>query len=199
MLRRTLLSLSENSSLRHWMEHSRLSRKLTARFVAGSALEDGIGVLKELRAEQILGTLDFLGENVTSLDEAAQSRDAYLRALEEIQRAGLSATVSIKLTQFGLDFSKQACCQNVQQLLERARHMNTRIEIDMESSQYTDRTIEILLELQEHYPGHVRGVLQAYLYRSETDIRVLSARQIPIRLCKGAYREPATVAFPRKA
>src|SRR5579875_159411 len=108
MLRRTLLSLSQNASLRRWMEQSRLSRSLTSRFVAGSTLADGIRVLIELSREQTLGTLDFLGENVTSLDEAAQSRDSYLKALDEIQRAQLPATVSIKLTQFGLDFSYQA-------------------------------------------------------------------------------------------
>jgi len=181
------------------MENSPLSRKLTARFIAGRTLDDGIHVLNELSREQILGTLDFLGENVTSLEESVQSKECYWRALEEIDRANLPATVSIKLTQFGLDFSEQACRDNVSALVERATRMNSRVEIDMESSDYTDRTLQLVVQLQKQCEGHVRAVIQAYLYRSEADIRMLSERKIPIRLCKGAYREPSTVAFPRKA
>jgi proline dehydrogenase len=199
MLRRTLLHLSENAVLRRWMENSPISQRLTSRFVAGRALEDGICVLKRLSNEGILGTLDFLGENVTSLAEAAQSRDSCIAALAEIDRAHLPATVSIKLTQFGLDFSKEACLENVTVLVERARQINTRVEIDMESSEYTDRTLEIVTQLQNRYEGSVRAVIQAYLYRSETDIKMISERHIPIRLCKGAYREPPSVAFPRKS
>lgn len=181
------------------MERSAVSRKLTSRFVAGSGLADGIRVLEKLAADRMLGTLDFLGENVKSLEEAAQSRGAYLAALEEISRAGLPATVSIKLTQFGLDFSEEACCANVVALAERAAAMGSRVEIDMESSDYTDRTLKIVSSLQERIPGHVRAVIQAYLYRSEADIGMLSGRNIPVRLCKGAYREPPTVAFAAKA
>ncbi len=199
MLRRTFLYLSTNASLRRWMENSPLSRRITSRFIAGRTLPEGIRVLKQLSAERTLGTLDFLGENVTSLDEAAQSRDSYLDALAEIERAGLAATVSLKLTQFGLDFSQDACLENVTALLERARRMHSRVEIDMESSEYTDRTLALVAQLQQRFPGHVRAVIQAYLYRSEADIRMLSGSGIPVRLCKGAYRESASVAFPHKA
>lgn len=199
MLRRTLLYLSEQGWLRHWMENSSVSRKLTARFIAGRSLSEGIRVLQNLSRERIFGTLDFLGENVASLEDATRSRDSYLAALAEIERAGLAATVSIKPTQFGLDFSETACRANVMALIERATAMNTRIEIDMESSAYTDRTLQLLSTIQELSPGHVRAVIQAYLYRSEADIRMLSERGIPIRLCKGAYREPVSVAFPKKS
>ncbi len=199
MLRRTLLHLSEKSWLRHWMERSPISRKLTSRFIAGSTLSDGIGVLKKLLRDRMLGTLDFLGENVRSLEEAAQSREAYLAALSEIEREQLPATVSIKLTQFGLDFSEEACCENVAALIERAAAMKSRVEIDMESSEYTDRTLKIVTSLEGRFPGLVRAVIQAYLYRSEDDIRMLSERKIPVRLCKGAYNEPPAVAFPAKA
>lgn len=198
MLRRTLLSLSENKSLRHWMENSSASRRLTSRFIAGRTLQEGIRVLQDLAAQRILGTLDFLGENVTSLEEAAHSRDSYLDAQCAIEKVHLPATVSIKLTQFGLDFSHGACVDNVIRLIERARQMNSRVEIDMESSDYTDRTLAIVTDLQDRFPGSVRAVIQAYLYRSEADIRMLSERQIPVRLCKGAYRELPAVAFPRK-
>lgn len=199
MLRHTFLYLSEQSWLRHWMENSSLSQKFTSRFVAGQSLKEGVKVLRALAEERIDGTLDFLGENVTSQADAARSQLSYLEAQEEIRRSGLSATVSIKLTQFGLNLSEANCFGNVQALFERAAAMGSRVEIDMESAAYTDRTLKIVRALQENYPGHVRAVIQAYLFRSEDDIRELSARQIPVRLCKGAYREPANVAFPRKA
>jgi proline dehydrogenase len=181
------------------MEHSPVSQKLTSRFVAGQTLADGIAVLRQLSQERITGTLDFLGENVQSLTEAARSRDCYLSALDEICRAKLGATVSIKLTQFGLDFSDEACLQNASALVERAKRVNSRVEIDMESSEYTDRTLKIVSCLQKRYEGCVRAVVQAYLYRSDSDIASLTEKGIPVRLCKGAYREPADVAFARKA
>ncbi len=175
-----------------------MSRKLTSRFIAGQSLPEGIRVLQHLSKERILGTLDCLGENVTSLDDAGRSREAYLAALDEIEGAGLAATVSIKLTQFGLDFSEAACRANVIALIERAQAIQTRIEIDMESSAYTERTLEMVVRLNELFPGQVRAVIQAYLYRSEDDVRMLSVHRIPVRLCKGAYREPPSVAFAKK-
>jgi proline dehydrogenase len=199
MLRRTFLYLSQQSWLRHWMENSALSRKLTSRFVAGRTLSEGIRVLEKLSRERMFGTLDFLGENVTSLDEAARSRDSYLAALNEIERANLPATVSIKLSQFGLDFSEAGCFNNVLALVKCASEMNSRVEIDMESSEYTDRTLRVITQLHERFPENVRAVIQAYLFRSESDIRMLSKQRIPVRLCKGAYREPPTVAFPHKS
>lgn len=198
MLRRTLLSLSGNRWLRRWMEQSKISRRLTSRFVAGRTLQDGIQVVKKLSSERTTATLDFLGENVHSLEEASLSKASYLAALEEIERSGLPATVSIKLTQFGLDFSQQACCDNVVPLVEQARRMSSRVEVDMESSEYTDRTLEVVTQLQQQFTGNVRAVIQAYLFRSEADIQRLSDAKIPVRLCKGAYREPSTVAFARK-
>ena len=199
MLRRTFLYLSQQSWLRHWMEDSALSRKLTSRFIAGRTLSEGIRVLERLSKERMLGTLDFLGENVTSLDEAAHSKTCYLAALNEIERADLPATVSIKLTQFGLDFSQEACLNNVLALVQRAEETGSRVEIDMESSEYTDRTLDIVVEMQQRFKNRVRAVIQAYLYRSEADVRMLSEQMIPVRLCKGAYREPPSAAFPHKA
>lgn len=198
MLRRTLLALSENHWLRQWMENSPLSKPLTSRFVAGQTLSDGIGVLKHLAATQVSGTLDFLGENVHSLTEAARSRESYLLALQQIEAARLPATVSIKLTQFGLDFSEEACRENVAALVAVAERMKSRVEVDMEASDYTDRTLETVFQMQERFQGHVRAVIQAYLRRSEDDIRELNRRRIPVRLCKGAYREQPSVAFARK-
>jgi proline dehydrogenase len=199
MLRRSLLYLSDQPWLRRWMENSSVSRKLTSRFVAGRTLADAIRILQKLSSENILGTLDHLGENVNSLEDAAASTDSYLEALAEIGGAALPATVSVKLTQLGLNFSEQACRAHLRTLVERARVIGTRVEVDMESSAYTDRTLRLVTELHSDFPGQVRAVIQAYLYRSEADIRMLSGRGIPVRLCKGAYQESISVAFPHKA
>ena len=199
MLRHTLLYLSHQSWLRQWMTHSSLSRRFTSRFVAGPRLDDGIRVLSQLSNERIWGTLDFLGENVTSLEEASQSKESYIAALAAIERVRLPATVSIKLSQFGLDFSEEACFNNVVALAAYAQAMNSRVEIDMESSAYTDRTLNLVARLQECFAGHLRAVIQAYLHRSEADIQRLNELKIPVRLCKGAYDEPPEVAFSEKA
>ncbi len=181
------------------MESSSLSRKFTSRFVAGPTLEEGIRVLSQLSAERVWATLDFLGENVTSLAEASKSKESYVTALAAIEHAQLPATVSIKLSQFGLDFSEEACFNNVLALAERAKAMDSRVEVDMESSAYTDRTLNLVARLQERFPGHLRAVIQAYLYRSEADIQRLNGLKIPVRLCKGAYREPPAAAFQQKS
>lgn len=200
MLRQTLLYLSAHKQLRHWVEQSPVSAKLTRRFIAGFSLEDEIQVVRKLATEGILASLDFLGENVHSLREAEGSRDSYLHALAEIERAGIrGATVSVKLSQMGLELSEHACFENVCALARSACRLNTRVEIDMESSEYTERTLAIVTRLQEAFPGRVRAVIQAYLFRSEADIRMLSERGIPVRLCKGAYNEPPSVAFASKA
>src|SRR5262249_38158134 len=144
MLRRSFLYLSQQSSLRRWMENSAISRKLTSRFVAGRSLSEGIRVLEKLFAENTLGTLDHLGENVHSLEAAARSKNSYPEALSQTEHAALPATVSVKLTQLGLNFSEQACRANVRALVERARAIDSRVEIDMESSAYTDRTLRLV-------------------------------------------------------
>ena len=199
MLRSPLLYLARQGWLRHWIETSSVSRRLTSRFIAGHTLEEGIRAADQLSKDRILSTLDHLGENVTSLEEAARSCDSYLAALQSIERHGLGATVSVKLTQLGLDLSEEVCLRNVSALVERARAMNSRIEVDMESSAHTDRTLWLVSELHTRFGGHVRAVIQAYLHRSEEDIRRLSAAGIAVRLCKGAYREPPALAFQLKA
>ena len=195
MMRHFFLFLSKQKGLRGWMETSPLSRKFTSRFVAGESLDDALNVCRSLEAEKILVTLDHLGENVTSMDEAARSRDDYLEALSKL--GGLRATVSLKLTQFGLDFSTEGCYENVRQLALKAREIGTYLEIDMESTAYTDRTLEIASRIAAEFPG-TRAVIQAYLRRSAADIDRMNQMKMPVRLCKGAYDEPASVAFPEK-
>jgi len=194
MLRTALLYLARHRRLRRWAESSPVARRFTSRFVAGQTLEDGLAVCARLNREGILATLDHLGENVTSAEEAAASRDAYLAALDAIAERGLRATVSIKLTHFGLDFSEKACRDYVTSVARRARETFNAVEIDMEASQYVDRTLRLVTDLYETF-GCVRAVIQAYLRRSEADLRMLLGRSIPVRLCKGAYMEPAAIAF----
>jgi proline dehydrogenase len=198
VLRSLLLLLSNQSWLRHWMETSSAAERVTSRFIAGHTLEREVAVCRRLNAEGILASLDHLGESVKSLQEAERSRDAYLAALDQIDTLGLRATVSIKLTQLGLDFSESNCRSNVEQLVQRAKTIGTSVEIDMESSAYVDRTLALVSDLHARF-GSVRAVIQAYLYRSESDIEDLCRQSIPVRLCKGAYKEPSDVAFPNKS
>ena len=197
MLRSLLLFLSGQSRLRHWIETSSAASRLTSRFIAGTTLDQELLVCRRLNNENILATLDHLGESVKSIEEAQGSRDAYLTALEKIAQLGLSATVSIKLTQLGLDFSEEACRNNVERLVEHAKAIGSSVEVDMESSEYVTRTLDLVSHLHAKY-GSVRAVIQAYLYRSESDIEDLCRQSIPVRLCKGAYQEPSDVAFPNK-
>jgi len=197
MIRRFFLFLSTQGGIRRWMETSPISKKLTHRFVAGETLEEGLAVCTELQQESILSTLDNLGENVTSLGEAAASRDAYLEALARIAERGLPSTVSFKLTQFGLDLSEDACLENVRQLAAKAKANHSGVEIDMESSDYTDRTLRMAERVAAEF-GCVRAVIQAYLFRSAADVDRLNQLAIPVRLCKGAYNEPPAIAFAEK-
>jgi len=179
------------------METSPAADRLTSRFIAGHTLEREIAVCQRLNRDGYFASLDHLGESVTSLKEAESSRDAYLSALDRIAELKLQATVSVKLTQLGLDFSAAECEDNVDNLVRRASDIGTSVEVDMESSAYVDRTLDLVSDMHARY-GHVRAVIQAYLHRSEGDIARLCHERIPVRLCKGAYQESANVAFPRK-
>ncbi len=197
-MRTFFLFLSRQKQLRKWMETSRWARHLSARFVAGDNLSDALATCQRINAEGIAVTLDHLGENVTSLAEAAASRDAYLRALTELGNLKINGNVSLKLTQFGMDLSLAECRANVEALVRQAAAMGTFVRVDMESSEYTDRTLDLVVDLHTRYQA-TGTVIQAYLYRSRKDVEMLCARGIRVRLCKGAYLEPPTVAFKSKA
>jgi proline dehydrogenase len=173
------------------------SRKVTRRFVAGDTLDEALAVCERLQQEGIFSTFDHLGENVRSIEEAAASCDAYVSALEQIAARHLSSTIAIKLTQFGLDLSAQACLENVRRLEAEAKTAASRVEIDMESTAYTERTLAMAIQAGSEC-GCVRVCVQAYLHRSAADIDRLNAAGVPVRLVKGAYREPPSEAFPRK-
>ncbi len=179
------------------METSPTAQRLSTRFVAGETLEQALTVSRGLNGEKTTVTLDHLGESVNSLQEAAAARDVYLKTLDAIHAQGIEGNVSLKLTQFGLDLSEAECGANVESLAARAAETGNFVRIDMESSGYTDRTLAMVRELHARH-GVVGAVIQAYLYRSQADIEDLSRRGIRVRLCKGAYLEPAAVAFPKK-
>ncbi len=153
----------------------------------------------KLAREKTLTTLDHLGENVTALAEAKAARDAYLDALNRLEALHIGATVSVKLTALGLDLSESSCLENLSGLVDLAHSFGSRVEMDMEDSTYTDRTLRMVQAMHARYPGSVRSVIQAYLYRSKDDIDGLCAAGIPVRLCKGAYQEPSDVAYAAKS
>lgn len=196
-LRRTLLFLAGQPALRRWVETSPATRSLAHRFVAGSTLEEAVEVCRKIRSEGISATLDYLGENVTSLEQAVACRDTGLRMLKALNEADLEPNISIKLTQYGLDLSPEACEANVASLVEAAAKLGGFVRLDMESSRYTSQTLEIVTHLHQKH-GACGTVIQACLRRSHSDIAALASAGIRVRLCKGAYLEPPSAAFETK-
>lgn len=197
LLRSTILYLARHKGLRRWVETSRAARAFSSRFVAGHTLDEGLAVCRKLQAEGMTATLDYLGENVASLKDAAGCRDIYLRMLQAMHEEGVEPSVSLKLTQFGLDLSESACEENVAALVSAAASVGGFVYVDMESSAYTDRTFGLVTRLHQLH-GACGTVLQAYLRRSGRDVKCLEREQVRVRLCKGAYLEPPEVAFPDK-
>lgn len=167
---------------------------LAKRFVAGLDVAAALDAVRRLNDRGILATLDILGENVHEQDHAVRAADAYVALLEEIAHAGVNANVSLKLTQMGLDISQQLCEQNLRRIVQRAMALQNFVRIDMEGSAYTQRTLDLFFRLLPEFPN-LGVVVQAYLYRSEQDVRRLVAARAHVRLCKGAYREPPTIAY----
>jgi proline dehydrogenase len=197
MVRALLLFLSRQKQLRQWMETSSTARRLATRFVAGETLDQALSLSRTLNAEGISVTLDHLGESVSSLDDAREACDVYMRTLDAIHSSGIDGNVSLKLTQFGLDLAEAECRANVERLVERAAAFGNFVRVDMESTEYTDRTLDMVTSLYARH-GAVGTVIQAYLHRSEADVENLNGQRIRVRLCKGAYLESASVAFPKK-
>ncbi len=197
-MRNVLLYLSRQAALRRWMETARAARPLSARFIAGMSLEDALRVASEVNRQSMSVSLDHLGENVTSLSEAAACQAVYLRALTEIHRLGLNANVSLKLTQFGIDLSEEACRANVLRVAKSAQELGSFVRIDMEGSEYTERTIQMVKDVHAETRS-CGAVIQSYLKRSVADVEEMNVRGIRVRLCKGAYLEPAAVAYQSKA
>ena len=200
MLREAFLYLSDQPAIFRFVRRNPLARRFANRFVAGESLDTALQAVRQLNAKGISATLDLLGESVHNEAEARASGREYVRMLEEIDRLKLDSNVSLKLTAMGLDVAEELCVDIVQQILERARQLGNFVRIDMESSEYTDRTLKMFEDrLYPSYREHVGIVLQSYLYRTQSDVEQANALGARVRLCKGAYKEPDTVAFPDKA
>lgn len=198
MLRSVLLYFSEAQWAKDLVMSIGPARRSAERFVAGNTLQDGINVARELNDKGLEVTLDHLGESVTDEAGALQATDAYLDLLRAIDESGVRATISLKLTQLGLDIREDLCIDNLQRILTLARDTDNHVTIDMESTEHTDSTLQIFQSLHAEF-ANVGIVIQSYLYRSEDDMHKLAAEGAFVRLCKGAYKEPPDRAFPDKA
>ncbi len=199
-LRSAFIALSQNRPLRRFAESSPIGRRLSSRFIAGMQVEDALRAAEALNREGIPVSLDSLGENVYTEPEARRSADVYHRLLDAIERRRLEANVSLKLTQMGLDFDREIARGITCEIVDHAAAADTFVRVDMEGTDYTQTTIDMTRELHAmpNHAGRVGTVMQSSLFRCENDIRALLADKIRIRLCKGAYAEPATLAFPEK-
>jgi len=203
MLRAFFVHLSENRSLRGFAERSKIGRRVSGRFVAGTEIADAVRVTQTVNRAGMSVSIDNLGENVTNAEEAKHSAQLYNQILDAISANRLNANISLKLTHMGLDVDEKLSRDLVSGLVAKAASMKPQgfVRVDMEGSPYTQRTLDFVHELHR-MPGHgnsVGTVIQAYLKRSEGDIEKLLADRIRIRLCKGAYKEPASIAFESKA
>jgi proline dehydrogenase len=198
MLRSILLKLSESKGFAHWVTSNGTTRRMSHRFVAGETLDEAIEVARSCNDAGMMVTLDCLGENVSTTADAQRARDTYLQIYARIAKERLNGNVSCKLTQLGLDLSAEFCEGLVLSIAERAAAYESFLRIDMESSIYTQRTVELVKRVRAQTPT-VGAVIQSYLYRSENDIHDLLSYGCRVRLCKGAYKEPEDVAFARKS
>jgi proline dehydrogenase len=199
MLRAFFIYLSKLHWMRNLLLKLALTRQASRRFVAGETAPAAIEVVRQLAQQNILATLDHLGEDVYTEADARSARDDYVHLLDLIRQSGVPSHVSLKLTQFGLDVSGNLCRELVGSVIEKAAQVGAFVRIDMEGSPHTERTLAVYRDMRRKY-SNVGIVMQAYLYRTESDVKALVNDGIAtVRLCKGAYQEPASIAFPRKA
>lgn len=199
MLRSTLLYLSNQPRVFRFVRNNRLAKKFAHRFVAGERLDEAVVAVRALNAKGITASLDLLGESVTNEREARAAASEYVTILGRINEERLDANVSVKLTAMGLDISQELCVSTMHEVLDRAQAYHSFVRLDMESSAYTDRTLRLFEErLYPAYKDNVGIVLQSYLYRTWSDVERAIQLKCRVRLCKGAYKEPASVAFSEK-
>jgi proline dehydrogenase len=200
MLRSSLLYLSRQPGLFRFVRNNRFAKAMASRFVAGETIESAVEAVRALNAKGISASLDLLGESITHEADARAAGAAYIRLLDAIAQHALDATVSVKLTAVGQDIGDDLCASVMDSILDRARQHGGFVRLDMEGSAYTTRTLDFFeRRLYPVYPDTVGIVLQSALRRTWTDVERAIALGCRVRLCKGAYLEPATVAFPEKA
>jgi proline dehydrogenase len=192
-----LLYLSTSEGLKNFLTRFESFNNVTRRFVAGEELPQAVEAIRLLNQKKISASFDHLGEAISSEKEATDEVREYLRILDAIGEQALDSNVSVKLTQLGLDIDRELCYENTRAIIEAAARLGNFVRIDMEDSTKTDATLEIFRRLRDEF-ANVGIVIQSYLYRSEKDIEELIRAGARVRLCKGAYKEPASVAFPKK-
>jgi proline dehydrogenase len=196
-VRRFLLFLAHQESFKNFMMRFRIFRSTAWRFVAGETIEDAIRAAREANRQGIKTTMDLLGENTLSREDATRTTEEIIGMMDRIYTEKVDCNVSVKLTQLGLSLGTDFCHQNLMALLRRAAELGGFIRVDMEDSSFTQRTLDAVIRAHAEL-GNVGTVVQSYLFRSERDVRMLIANRIGIRLCKGAYLEPAVIAFRKK-
>ena len=197
VMRKVLLAGSTNAWLRDHATKAAFVRRSVSRFMPGERIEDALRAAAELKPQRINTILTHLGENLTHAEEAEEVTRHYLDVLDKVAASGLDAQISIKPTQLGLDLDRGLCERNLDRLMERAEQRNNFIWIDMESSPYVDPTLDLFRRTRK-YTSRIGVAIQAYLYRTEKDIESLIPLGSAIRMVKGAYDEPASVAYQRK-
>ena len=199
ILRKTILWLSTQPRVRRFVARNRLARHFAARFVAGETPDSAVAAAVALARRGITTSLDVLGESVTRAAEADAAALDYVALLERMAAAGVEVNVSVKPTQMGLDLDPALCERNLRRILDRARPLRGFVRLDMESSAYTQRTLDLFDRLRPEFDGGAGVVIQAALRRSTDDVERLIAGSARVRLCKGAYLEPESVAYPDKS
>ena len=198
MLSRILLWASEKDRMEKLVRESRMTRGVVKRFIAGDTLEDAIEVIKDLNSRGIGGILDLLGEGVTDPTGARAAANEYEASIKRIEETGIDTTVAVKPTQLGLAFDKGACIDHLRRLAAAAQAVETYIEIDMEQSAFVFDTIDMYRLLHADFP-QIRLAMQAYLRRTPVDLETMASLKPRVRLVKGAYAEPETLAFRRRS
>lgn len=197
MIKSAFLYLSKSDGFKNFLTRFQSFNNVTRRFVAGEDLQDAVEAIRQLNRKNISSSFDHLGESITSEAETRNEVNEYVRVLDSIEENKLNSNVSVKLTQLGLDVGQDVCYANTRKIVEAALRYNNFVRIDMEDSTKTDGTLEVFRRLRSEF-DNVGIVVQAYLYRTEKDVEDLLKIGARIRLCKGAYKEPASVAFSDK-
>jgi len=199
LMRRVVLGVADNAVVHRVFEQNRYARKLVDRFVAGDTLESALAAARELADQGITVTLDQLGENVATVEEATAAVGSYVTALRQMKDHGLEPNISVKPTMLGLDFGDDVVRENLVPILEEARAVGGFVRIDMEGSAYTERTMAIFYDLHGQFPEEVGIVIQTYLHRAASDVVAVMGHGARVRLVKGAYSEPESVAIQSTA
>jgi proline dehydrogenase len=198
MLKDTMLYLARQDGIRQFVSHNPAARRVARRFVAGESLDEAVQVAAMLNRQHVSVSLDHLGENVTDAAEARSAARDYIIILDRIAAEEAEANISVKLTALGLDIGEGLCRDNLVDVLRRARELNIFVRVDMEGSAYTQATLDIVAEMRGEF-DNVGTVMQAMLYRTPADIETLVTSRTRVRLVKGAYLEPASIAYPHKS